>query len=222
MANKKVYEIKKKNTSKKTETKKVTKKENIEIESENKVQDESMESSRVTQKGNKSGTVTILVLAAIIIFLIALFLPGNKNNKNEEKNLELTALSCEKEADDISNEDSKLNKVSCNGYQSLVEEENDNLILVARPTCGYCVKYVPILEEIVDEYDITINYFDIDTLSSGENSQFYSSSSLFTSNDFGTPTLMITNNNKIKEYSIGYKEKDATIKWLKDNGIIAG
>ena len=173
----------------------------------------------VSKKGNASATVTVLVLGAIILFLVALFIPS-KNNKTTDK-MELTALKCENETDNITNENSKLNKVSCNGYQSLVKEEKDNIILIARPTCSYCVKYTPILEEIVDEYGITINYFDTDTLSEDETKQFYKSSSLYSSNDFGTPTLIISNNNEIKEYSIGYMEKESTINWLKENGIIA-
>ncbi len=204
MANKKVE---KENTEEKvTETNETVK------------QEKNSESKKINK--GKSGKFTILILAAIIVFLIALFLPGNKGDVPE--NMELKPLTCDNDTDNIeTSDDTTLNKVSCNGYQSLVEEQKDNLILIARPTCSYCTRYIPILEEIVDEYGITINYFDTDTLSSDENTQFYKSSSLYSSDDFGTPTLIITNNNKIKKYSIGYMEKDATVDWLKENGIIA-
>lgn len=169
-------------------------------------------------KEKKSNGMTILILIAIIVVIVALFIPNNSTNENEK--ITLTALSCDNEVDKTY-EDSKLNKVSCNGYQSLVEESKDNLILIARPSCGYCTQFIPILEEIVDEYGIIINYFDTDTLSENETKQFYNSSSLYSGNKFGTPTLIITNNNEITKYTIGYKEKDAAVKWLKENGIIA-
>lgn len=165
----------------------------------------------------KSTGMTVLIITAIIVIIIALFYPSSDNLENEP--IVLTKLNCEKESDETF-EESKLNKVSCNGYQSLVEESEDNLILIARPSCGFCVKFIPILEEIVDEYGIEINYFDTDTLSQNENTQFYKSSSLYSSNKFGTPTLVVTNNNEITKYSIGYKEKDAAVNWLKENGII--
>ncbi len=206
--------------NKKVENKKTTKKVNEETVKETVQQEKVSEAKKEKEvKAGKSGKFTILILAAIIVFLIALFLPGN--NGDVPENLELKALKCDNDTDNIeSTDDTNLNKVSCNGYQSLVEEQKDNLILIARPTCSYCMQFIPILEEIVDEYGITINYFDTDTLSSEENSQFYESSSLYSSDNFGTPTLIITNNNTIKDYSIGYMEKDATIDWLKDNGII--
>lgn len=165
----------------------------------------------------KSNGMTILILAAIIVITIALFFP-NANKLGNEK-ITLTALNCDNEVDEVYG-DSILNKVSCNGYQELVEKNEDNIILIARPSCGYCTQFIPILEEIVAEYGITINYFDTDTLSKNENTQFYKSSSLYMSNKFGTPTLIITNNNEITKYSIGYKEKKDAVKWLKENGMI--
>lgn len=205
--------------NKKVEKKKITTDKKVEKTKEEEVKKENTTDESTNNKNGKSTAITILILGAIIIFLVALFIPGNKDKELKE-DMKLTALKCDNDTDNIDSSDSKLNKISCNGYQKLVEEEKDNLILIARPTCSFCVKFIPILEEIVDEYGITINYFDTDSLSNNENSQFYKSSSLYKSDDFGTPTLIITNNNEIKKYSIGYKEKSAAIKWLKENGII--
>ncbi|MBQ7141069.1 MAG: thioredoxin family protein [Bacilli bacterium] len=153
--------------------------------------------SKEIKEEKKSTGMTILIITAITILIIALFYPYNS-----EPNVD------------------KLNKISYDQYQTLLSEAKDNLILIARPTCGFCVKFIPILEEIVDEYGIVINYFDTDTLSTSESKQFYESDSLYSSKEFGTPTLIITNNSEITKYSIGYKEKAEAVNWLKENGII--
>ena len=216
----------KKNTSKKgnTSTKKVVKAPKEEVVKETLLEEEEeVKTPKKSTSDKKEKTnSTILIIVIIIVALIAVIVSANSSeSKDSGKEIGLTEIKCDNETDSIEQDaESNLPKVSCNGYEQLVKEEKDNLILIARPTCSFCQKFVPILEEIVDEYGITVNYFDTDTLSETENEQFYNSSSLFKSNDFGTPTLIITNNNKITKYTIGYKEKDATISWFKDNGII--
>lgn len=133
---------------------------------------------------------------------------------------DLNMLNCENQFDNIQTNNTKLNMVSCNGYKGLVNKTNNNIILISRPTCSFCNKYIPIIEEIVKEYNISINYFNIDTLTENEIMQFYNSNPLFLSESFGTPTLIITNNNKMKAYFIAYRQKYEVINWLNENGII--
>lgn len=162
-------------------------------------------------------TKTILMVVAVIVIIVALFIPYTKSKPEP---LKLTSFSCSDVSENQEN-DTKLNKISCKQYQDLTSSEEKSLILIARPTCGYCVKFVPVLEEVVEEYGLTINYFNTDALSEEEVSAFYSSSTLFNSNEFGTPSLIITKNNTIVEYNIGYMDKNATVEWLKENKIIA-
>ena len=159
---------------------------------------------------------TILMVVAAIVVIVALFIPYTEK---EPEPIKLTSFSCSEISENQEN-DTNLNKISCQQYQDLTQDDSKNVILIARPTCGYCTKYIPVLEEVVEEYGITINYFDTDALSESEVSGFYSSSTLFQSKQFGTPTLIITKDNQIIEYNIGYMDKDSTIKWLKENEII--
>ena len=145
-----------------------------------------------------------------------LFIPYEAKEAEPQK---ITAFTCA-EVETASKSTSTLPKVSCKTYHEKIKEQKDNLILIARPTCSFCQKFVPILEEIVSEYNIEVSYLDTDTFSSEENEAFYKSSELFKSNEFGTPTLIVTNDQKIIKYHIGYMEKDDTVDWLKDAGII--
>lgn len=163
----------------------------------------------------KNKTMGILIAAAVIVAIVALFIPYEEKSKEEE----ITTFACSDTSENQEN-DTKLNKISCKTYHEKIKEEKDNLILIARPTCSYCQKFIPILEEIIDEYKIEVNYFNTDALSEDEVKSFYESAPLFKSNNFGTPALIVTNNQKIIKSSIGYKEKDDAVKWLKSVGII--
>ena len=158
-------------------------------------------------------TKGILIAAVIIVVIVALFLPNN----NQGYSLETFACG---EVIETSENTTTLNKISCSEYIEKIQEKENNLILIARPTCGACSQFTPILEEIAEEYDITINYFDTDTLSETELSSFYQSSDLYKSSSFGTPTMIITNNKTITKFTIGYKSKEDAVKWLKKAGVI--
>ncbi len=157
----------------------------------------------------------ILIFVVLIVVIIALFIPS----ANDDKGQEVKTLTCSDTSENQENT-TKLNKISCKTYNEKISEKKDNLILIARPTCSYCQQFIPILEEIIDEYKITINYFDTDALSQDEVSEFYKSASLFSSSNFGTPAMIVTNDKKIVKSSIGYMEKEATVEWLKDAGLI--
>ena len=157
----------------------------------------------------------ILIAVASIVIIVALFMPNSF--KNEGQKLETFACS---DVSENQENDTKLTKISCKSYIEKIQEKTDNVILIARPTCGYCAQFIPILEEIVEEYGITINYFNTDALSKTEVSDFYSSSELYKNKKFGTPAMIITNDKKIVKSSIGYKDKDAAVDWLKEAGII--
>ena len=161
-------------------------------------------------------TKILLIVIAVVVIGIALFMPYTKA---EEQPIKLSSFECSDVSENQEN-DTKLNKLSCKQYQDLTSSEEESVILIARPTCGYCTKYIPVLEEIVESFGVVINYFNTDALSDEEISDFYESSELFQSNKFGTPTLLITKNSEIIEYNIGYMDKESTISWLKEGNII--
>ena len=171
----------------------------------------------------KKNSQMILFIIVGLVIVIALLIPYTTDNidsvDSNDIELSIKTLSCDDDNPESEHETS-LNIVSCDEYNDIVESEDSSLILYARPTCSYCNKFVPVLEEIQNEYDITINYYDIDIMSQDETNEFYSSSSLFSGDEFGTPTLAVIKNGKIVNYSIGYKEKDEAIDFIKSEGFI--
>ena len=174
----------------------------------------------MNKKSKNQSTILFIIVGLVIV--IALLIPYTTDNTNidsENNTVEVSTLACDDE--NLSSEhETTLNKISCEDYNNIINGSDLKVVLYARPTCGYCNKYVPILESIVSNYNIEINYFDTDILSEKELKEFYSSSPLMKGNEFGTPTLAIIKEGHIENYSIGYKEEDSTVEWLIKNGII--
>ena len=130
-------------------------------------------------------TKTILMIVAVVVIIVALFIPYTKG---EQEPIKLNSFSC---SENVSNDEYEtiLNKTSCGEYQDLIKSSEESIVLIARPTCGACTYFTPILEKIVEEYDITINYFNTDSLTKEDINSFYSSSTLFESSEFGTSAI---------------------------------
>ena len=87
-----------------------------------------------------------------------------------------------------------------------------SLVVVISNNCPYCEIFKPILEDVVQEYNVNIYYLNID-------SNFYNSVDLDTS-VYATPTIVIYKNGKVINNIMGYKEKNDLINILKKNGVI--
>lgn len=113
--------------------------------------------------------------------------------------------------------DTSLNSIDINEYLTLIKEDKDNIIMIGRPTCPYCVKITPVLEQLQETRGIMINYLNTDELD--KNSFDLLSSSFAELEEFGTPYIIITSNNKIKASSEGYKEFEEMNQFFAENGL---
>ena len=86
-----------------------------------------------------------------LILLVSLWVSPIKDN-------ELYVQEEEKVSENITLENAGFKKLSMSEYLELIKSNNKSIILVARPTCGYCEKFSPILKEAADAMKLTINY----------------------------------------------------------------
>lgn len=105
-------------------------------------------------------------------------------------------------------------------YNELYNGEEPALVYIGKTGCGYCEAYTPIVDEVTKAENIDYYYIDLAKLTNKEANLLYASSEVFSSEEFGTPTLMIVGGGKTITYQIGYQEKDALIAFLTNAGII--
>lgn len=115
---------------------------------------------------------------------------------------------------------SKLKSLSYSELNKKFKNNDTFFFVVIKDGCQYCEKYVPKVEEILDEYDIegyTLNYSD---LSDEDEEKFYE--------EYGvdsTPTTIFIKDGK--EISVlqrieGNVSKELLVNKLKNNGYIKG
>ena len=104
-------------------------------------------------------------------------------------------------------------------YQSGVTRRSKILVL-GQTTCGYCIKAKPILSKIADDYGITINYINVNTLTSEQSGKLSKYVSYLGENEWGTPLTLIVNNGKVVDSANGLLDEDGYVKLFKDNGFI--
>ena len=131
--------------------------------------------------------------------------PGMYIGSKDEKGL----LHCVKEI--ISN--------SIDEYLNLLKSSDKQIILIARPTCGYCEKFTPILKQAMEDMNLTINYVNTDNFSSDDWTKFQSSFDYLASDEWGTPLTLVVQDGKIVDTSNGYVELDAIKEFFAKNGL---
>ena len=113
---------------------------------------------------------------------------------------------------------SKLKSISYNELNKKISNNETFFFVVIKDGCPHCEKYVPKVEEVLDEYNIegfTINYSN---LSEKDDDEFYS--------EFGvesTPTTIFIKDGKeisIMQRLVGNVSKEKLISKLKTNNYI--
>ena len=57
---------------------------------------------------------------------------------------------------------SSLKELDTNDLKSLTKQEGTNIVYIGRPTCEYCIDFVPKLNKVVKETNLEVNYYDTD------------------------------------------------------------
>lgn len=150
---------------------------------------------------------TILVVAIIIGVAIGVS-NIKKDDTNSDNNVETTEL-----------EKAGFNEVTLSEYLDLVKSSEKSIILVARPTCGYCQQFTPILKQAMEDMNLTINYIDTDKFSEDDWTPFTESLDYLKSEQWGTPLTLIVQNGEAIAENNGYVELDTIKEFFTNNGF---
>ena len=167
----------------------------------------------ITKYTNEKQTVlkTIKVLGIILLvvglIIISVSISYKKNNEITDNDKV------------VSLEDAGFNEVSLSEYLNLINSDEKKIVLVARPTCGYCETFSPILKKAKEYMKLEINYIDTDKFSTEDWNTFSNSLSYLNSEEWGTPLVMIVQKGEMLSVNNGYVDL-ATIKaFFETNGF---
>ena len=120
--------------------------------------------------------------------------------------------------DSVTLTEAGFNEITIDEYLELIKESSENVILVARPTCGYCEKFTPILKKASEDMNVKINYIDTDKLTEETRKSFNASFDIF-SGEWGTPLVLVTKDSKIVAKNEGYTDLTTIKNFFKENNL---
>lgn len=192
---------------------------------------------RIINIEKKSNAVLVLCVVTALLSLVTMCLTifGGNSNKNTSKESTETTEPTEEGGEPIAYDYdvSKFKEISASDIAK-VSKDKTILLYIGRETCGYCIQYVPVLQEIQDKYGkYTTYYLDIAKIydySRGvkldEDAEKImlnlktSDSQKDVMQNFGsTPMTLVIKNNKVVDAIVGYVDASTLDQLVTNNGL---
>ena len=130
--------------------------------------------------------------------------------------------------DAIYSAEANINFIELGEYKDLIKKDGTNIIVIGQTTCSHCIAIKPALNSVAEDYELKINYINVDVLSEEESNEFFESLKQMDYNDpdfvekgsFGTPLVLIVKNGKIKNYISGERTTSQLVREFKKFGLI--
>lgn len=120
-------------------------------------------------------------------------------------------------------EDKKLylNYIDYDQYKKLLEKGDKELFVFVQTGCSHCENAKPVLEQIAEEYNMTIHVFNISQFEDEQQQKdFTNSLSYYNEHEWGTPLMLVVENKEVKASKEGFESKDSYINFFKEQGFI--
>ena len=170
---------------------------------------------------NNKTKIVLIVVGTIILLLIAASL-GEKETDDLSTDPQIIMANAEQESLEATNLPQKeFIQISASEYLDFYQGNEEKLILLARPTCGYCQVVEPIIASIAYENNIDIYYLNPDDFTDDDQVLFVKSNEEFYEG-YGTPLLFIVKDSKIIDEIDGLTDKAHYLYFLKMHNYIKG
>lgn len=116
------------------------------------------------------------------------------------------------------NKETNIKEITLEQFKEKITNKESFVVYVGNDNCSHCNNYKPILEKVIDDYNITIYHVDNSKLSDEEYNEFKTYVNIS-----GTPTVaFITDGEEESTLNriVGETDEETTIKRFKANGYI--
>lgn len=153
--------------------------------------------------------IALLAINTIILFTSNVDITTNKENNSMSDNNEYDV--------------SMFDTVDTSGAIGLFESSDTQVIYIGRSTCGYCVKFLPVLQKAQKEFGYKTKYLDITTVTTEEQQKSLfakdNEEGFLTKNFGATPMVILVRDGKLIDGWVGYAEYDEFTQFLRENGF---
>lgn len=167
-----------------------------------------------------------VAVGVLFLLMIIILVAGKDDNQssNDTKTLSndvnvILKNAQEESAKVTDSEKKEFEEINADTYLEYYGGEETRIILIARPTCGYCQVAEPILHKLAKDYDLAINYLNTDNFQ-GDDLEKVKGSDEFLKDGFGTPVLMLVGQGKMIDKVDGLTDTAHYIDFFTRNQII--
>ena len=170
-------------------------------------------------KSEKYGLIGIGVILVILIIVSCVVKVDNKDKElSNDSEVVLNNAQNESEAV-VDSEKGEFTQIDINQYLEMYNGSEKKIVLIARPTCGYCQIAEPIIQNLIYKYNLEINYLNTDNFGDDDDATLVQSDELFSSG-YGTPMLLVVGNGSIISNVDGLTDTAHYEQFFKENGFI--
>ena len=110
-------------------------------------------------------------------------------------------------------------EVNVNEYIKALNSEEKEIIYLGAFDCPYCIQLNGILNEVIKERNIKVNYLDVRKIKEEEIEDFKNSHGFITNVQWRMPTILIVKDGGIFDILVGVQEKEVLNNFFKKNGF---
>lgn len=103
-----------------------------------------------------------------------------------------------------------------------ISDGSKQVVYIGRSTCGYCVKFLPMLQQAQTEYGYKTIYIDLEKMTTDDQNALTAldNSEGYIKENYGyTPLVLIFENGKLSKGWVGYSEYNEFAAFLEENGF---
>lgn len=158
--------------------------------------------------------IALLIVDTIILLTanVKITTDSTKNNPQQEEPTQA----------DVDYDVSMFKEVSMDEVIDLFDSKDAKVIYIGRATCGYCVKFLPMLQQAQDEYGYQTYYYDMDKLTDEDRQKILKKDNedgFLEENFTATPMVLVVKDGELIGPWVGYNEYDEFAQFLEKYGF---
>lgn len=186
------------------------------------VKKEVVSSNEVTIKNQVDYTLVlnrILYALVVIGVLLALNLCVNLIANTKNNNNTNTKKAATEETENADYDVSDFETLTTSELDTKIKAGGTQVVYIGRSTCGYCVKFLPILKQTQKDLGYKTIYVNLEEVTSSDAETLYAYDSYVEENFGYTPMVLVFRDGSFVKGWVGYTEIDEFKSFLKEAGI---
>jgi predicted bacteriocin transport accessory protein len=163
---------------------------------------------------NKIFYALIAICVILVLLIVTVAVKGGSSSNSNSSEVE--------EEESTSYDVSMFDTLTTDEAMDEIASGDTKVVYIGRSTCGYCVKFLPNLQQAQSDYGYKTIYINLEEMTSEDQQKLLTidNDEGYISENFGyTPMVLIFKDGKLSQGWVGYSEYSTFAAFLEDNGF---